>query len=368
MEGEELKTPAVAMCAKGPRYMVRLGDLGETLTRIPLALLGRFVKGAQKFAITRETLTDVVKNFRKRLAHTVIDYEHASEHPEDAGGGPVPAAGWIQAVDDAPDDHGVLWGQAEFTTRARKMIEEKEYRYFSPVIDWGARDKKTGEPQGATLISAALTNRPFLEGLPAIAMSDAEWANEIGRGDADRGREKTVKIILTDRVAGMARVVADDGTEQTLTVEGFEPQPKVVRLSDVKRGSDGRYDFSKLPHEDGVLIAGEILRAMETETVLDDAVKAGKILPAQRTAFAKMALSDLREVVESMKPQVNLKALGTGATEGEAAEGAMQVRLSEAVKAKIASAKVEYPTALRMVLSENPDLEREYKAGMRGGK
>jgi hypothetical protein len=168
----------VAMSEKGPRCVVWLGDAVSVLKRIPLALIGRFVKDKQRFAITRETLTSVARNFRKRLADTVIDYEHASEHPEEAGGGPIPAAGWIKAVDDAPDANGVLWGQAEFTPRAQKMIADKEYRYFSPVIDWGARDKSTGEPQGATLTSAALTNRPFLEGLPAIAMSDAEWAKE----------------------------------------------------------------------------------------------------------------------------------------------------------------------------------------------
>lgn len=169
---------AFGMSEKGPRFLVQLSDITTAWRRIPLALAGRFVKGGRKFSITRDTLAQIVKNFRKRPADTVIDYEHASEHPEDAAGGPVIAAGWIKTIDDGPDASGVLWGRAEFTPRAQKLITEKEYRYFSPVIGWSARDKHTGEPQGATLVSAALTNRPFLEGLPAIAMSDAGWKRE----------------------------------------------------------------------------------------------------------------------------------------------------------------------------------------------
>jgi phage I-like protein len=357
--------PVVGMSEKGPRYTVRLVAIAEGLTRIPLALIGRFVKGAQKFAITRQTMADVVANFRRRTADTVIDYEHASEHPEVAGGGPVPAAGWIKAVEDAPDDDGVLWGQAEFTPRAAEHVKNGEYRYLSPVIDWGARDKRTGESQGATLISAALTNRPFLESLPAIAMSDAEWQNEIGRGDADRGRKKTVKVILTDRVAGTARVVADDGTEQTLTVEGWKAQRKVVQLSDVKRDSEGRMDFSSLPQDGDVLIAGDVVRAQQAQHELDAAVGKGIITPAQRPFYERMALSDLvsfRDLVKTMKPVVDLSERGIGGgTETLDDLGKAQVMIETKVQEKLkANTGMQYGEALKLVASENPDLNKRY--------
>jgi len=117
----------VIMTDSGPRFAVLLGALADGAKRIPIAVIGQFKKGAQAFAITRQTLADLVANFRRRTIDTVIDYEHASEFPED--------------------------------------------RYISPVIDYGARDKHSGQAQGATLVAAALTNRPFLEGLPALAMS-----------------------------------------------------------------------------------------------------------------------------------------------------------------------------------------------------
>jgi len=52
------------------------------------------------------------------------------------------------------------------------MLSTGQYRFFSPAIDWGKEDKGTGQPQGATLTSGALTNHPFLEELPPIMLSD----------------------------------------------------------------------------------------------------------------------------------------------------------------------------------------------------
>jgi len=83
----------VIMTDSGPRFAVLLGALADGAKRIPIAVIGQFKKGAQAFAITRQTLADLVANFRRRTIDTVIDYEHASEFPEAAQGGPIPAAG-----------------------------------------------------------------------------------------------------------------------------------------------------------------------------------------------------------------------------------------------------------------------------------
>ena len=357
------------MSDKGPRYLVRLGELAEDLTRIPIAMLGRFVKGKQKFAITKATLADVVKNFRARLADTVIDYEHASEEPGVAAGGPVPASGWLKAVEDAPDENGILWGQAEFTPRAKEMVKGGEYRYLSPVINWGARNKLTGEQQGATLTSMALTNRPFLDALPAIAMSE-RWG--IDRGDAAiEGREKhnVTKVILADRVARTARVVNDDGTENTLPIEGLETAPKTVKLSDVMRDKEGLYDFASMETGEGVVMASEVFHAMQAQGELNAAVSKGLILPAQRPFYEKMALSDLpgfRSLVATMKPAVDLTEHGLAGSGAEGDAGQEEKRVTAAIDAKVAEKrkadpKLQQHEALKLVASENPELIRRYR-------
>jgi hypothetical protein len=360
---EEIAAGAVAKVEMSDcgRLLVRLGEvLANTLKRVPLAKLGHFVKGGQKFAITAETLSDVVANFRKRPADTVIDYEHASEYPEDAQGGPIPAAGWLKSIDDAPDANGILWGSAEFTPRAQQMITAKEYRYLSPVIDWGARNKESGEPQGATLTSVALTNRPFLEAMPALVASER---TKSGRGAAGERSTKTVKVILADRAAGKARVVQDDHTEETLTIEGF---PKIVTLSEVKRDAEGRLDFAALAADDSTLVAGEVFRAHQVQAELDGAVQKGLITPAQRPHFEKMALADLagfRELLKTMRPQVDFSERGIGASDADdtsdfaKAERELHAKIDQKLKD---NPRLQYHEAMKLVASENPALNRRY--------
>ncbi len=361
----------VSMTDGGPRYFALLAAAAaavDGLRRVPIAILGKFVKGAQKFAITRQTMTDLVANFRKRPADTVIDYEHASEFPEIAQGQPIPAAGWIKRLDDGPDEHGVLWGEAEFTPRAQGMIEAKEYKYFSPVIAWGARDKHTGEAQGATLVSGALTQRPFLEEMPAIAMSEG-W-EKITPGDGNDEGAKTVKVknvvVLDDR---RVKVTMDDDTEAVST-EAI-PSPKVVRLSDVKRDKDGKYDFAGLPQEEGTLIASDVFRGMQVQSALDQAQAAGKITPAQRPTYEKLALSDLagfQGLMAGMKVQVDLSEHGTGAdglTGLAQVQAAIDTKVAERRKA---NPQLAYGQALRLVASEHADLFTLKNKLQKGGR
>ncbi|HEV3278293.1 MAG TPA: phage protease [Terriglobia bacterium] len=168
---------------------------GKDLHTVPVAVCGAWVKGGHEFTITAEDLEAMRQNFEKRKTDmVVIDYEHASEDPSVARGGPVPAAGWILDlfVDRAPSasatDQGRITSRltalVEWTPEAKELIRTGQYRFFSPAIDWGARDKESGRPQGATLTSGALTNHPFLEELPPLMLTDLKAAPS---GAADRG-------------------------------------------------------------------------------------------------------------------------------------------------------------------------------------
>ncbi len=167
---------------------------GKKFYEIPIAVAGSWVKQGQRFSITEHDLQKMVRNFGKRRnEQVVIDYEHASEMPEVARGGPVPAAGWIHDLlvnggksevrselnSEFQTPSPQLYALIEWTAEAEKMIQSGQYRFFSPAIDWGCCDKLTGEPQGATLTSGALTNHPFLEELPPIILTDLEAADGI---------------------------------------------------------------------------------------------------------------------------------------------------------------------------------------------
>jgi phage I-like protein len=358
-----------------PRFVIDLSTIvfseGETLTRIPLAVLGTFVKGKVKFSVTKQIMAEIIRNFAKRgTGEVVIDYEHAAEQPEVAAGGPVPASGWLKAIDDGPDKNGILWGQAEFTEKARQLIAAKEYKYISPAINFGARDKQTGEQQGATITSVALVNRPFFENLPAVQLSDG-WAlaNEREQQQIEEvpGMAQT-KIMAAD--AGQYKVTCGECGKETMVPAGFMPgAQKKVALSDVTRDKEGRLNFSEIETGENVVIAGEVFHAMQVQGELDEAVKSGKILPAQRRHFEKLALSDLpafREIVKSMKPQLSLSEHGLAGGE-ETGLDQIEQTIDTKVHETMKSANLGYGAALKIVASENGDLFRRRVELRKGG-
>jgi len=213
---------------------ITLADTNQP-SNIPVAMIGDWYKGKQKFSITEADVAAMTANFKKRgNSEVVIDYEHASEDPEVARGGPVPAAGWIVHINQAPDANGVVWGKAKFNARARDMIATGEYRYGSPALSWGYRDKNNGEQQGLTLTSFALTNRPFLEEMPAIRLSDAGWTENKGeKPNMITGRELR-RIYGEDLRKNLSEAEPAPVTEQLNSLD-----TQIIQLSEEKAKESG---------------------------------------------------------------------------------------------------------------------------------
>jgi phage I-like protein len=158
----------------------------EGLARIPILVTGSWIKGGRKLSLTREELRTAIANFQKLANHDLnVDYDHACEDLGRAAGEPTPSAGRISAL-DPPEPFGaqsadcqaagsperwILYGRYEPTSRARQLIKSREYRYVSAAFAKEYSDRRTGEPQGLTLTSVALTNQPFLDELPEIWLS-----------------------------------------------------------------------------------------------------------------------------------------------------------------------------------------------------
>jgi hypothetical protein len=185
--------------AENPRFVVLLSEPPATgLIRIPIAITGVW-KGAEKeFSIGLDDLNDIRENFARKPTREInVDYEHASEVPFGTGG-PVLSAGRVVKLDQperfvngnresgmgsrerpnsqllTPDSRLILWGWYEPTDRARRLIADGEYRYISPAIRWGAKDKVTGKTAGTVLTSVALVNKPFLEEMPEIHLCELD--------------------------------------------------------------------------------------------------------------------------------------------------------------------------------------------------
>ncbi|HEV2349023.1 MAG TPA: phage protease [Terriglobia bacterium] len=264
-----------------PRFVVTLNaPLGtdNELARIPIAITGKWVRDGSDFSITLADLEEIVRNFKERRNGEInVDYDHASEMPEVAAGGPVPSAGRIVELEKPqllvtphppscvghplpkgegkdeknklrsplPGQEGkdeknklrsplprgeggegsepgegsrwILYGNYDPTPRARQLIESGEYRYISPAISWAGRDKRTGKMTGTTLTSVALTNRPFLEELPQIRLSDPAYQLvDVGEVHVDTslgqpGTEKEESGVRSQKSEGGGQRTTDNG-------------------------------------------------------------------------------------------------------------------------------------------------------------
>jgi Mu-like prophage I protein len=363
------------------KYVIVLSGNGGKLSRMPLAQLGVRYKGKHRIEITRLMMADVVRNFRKLDTGEVpVDYDHSIELA--AGNGlPCPAAGWIRAIDDVPDRQGILWCSVDWTERAQKMIATGEYRYVSPVIDPTVRDNKTGEPQGWTLTSAALTNTPVLKGMPALVLSETGWATSEGGAMAEPERiaelsrvseeinnavharmERTGLLYLDALVAEMrenpdifSRLEGLMGKHQQLTVNALDEARKIVRgkAQILSEGGQMQNEYNTTQVE----LCQRAKRLMASDSTLDYAT-ALRMVGWRDPEFAERCESARRQYL-SMS---DARPVGSQ-------DESVGLEIDTLTKEKIAASvgKTSYAAAMGWVLSEHPDLTKRWMASMRRG-
>ncbi len=131
-----------------------------------------------KFTIDDAVLSTMLTNFAevrpKAPTEMVVDFDHASGDPGATAPGASRAAGWVKDIE--LDDAG-LWAVIEWTAEAAELIKAKQYRFISPEFDLNYPNKETGKKVGPTMLTIALTNRPFLEGMQPVVLSDALRGN-----------------------------------------------------------------------------------------------------------------------------------------------------------------------------------------------
>jgi phage I-like protein len=134
---------------------------GEVPEWIQLAPEGAVrLEDEEDLYITEEGAATLIAAW-KDLGHKVVfDYEHQTLKDVEA-----PAAGWFEDLEwRGPGKEGGLWAKIDWTERAARRIEAKEYRYHSPVFLHGKTDRVV-----RYLVNAALTNQPKMKDVRALA-------------------------------------------------------------------------------------------------------------------------------------------------------------------------------------------------------
>jgi len=139
-----------------------------------IATMGAFAgHPAGPFKLDQKAFDEIIGNFKATRNRSIpVDYEHASEQDATSGSIPTsgaPAVGWITELKVEGDG---LWGLFDWLEPARSQVREGKYKFLSPAIRFGAKDRVTGKPIGARMTSVALTNVPFLDGMQPLAAKD----------------------------------------------------------------------------------------------------------------------------------------------------------------------------------------------------
>jgi phage I-like protein len=237
-----------------------------------------------------------------------IDYDHATDFAAPKGR-PAPAAGWIREL---AERDGALWGRVEWTPHGAKAITSREYRYISPVFQYS--------PDGAVtrLLRAGLTNNPnlYLTAISARAVAgmgapgaEVQHGRRAGTAaGAELGQGGETMDTLLQQLCEMLGLGDDSSPEEVLAAvralnESAHGDEDEAGERDGAQGDDRDDDrdadamqaagaaadparyvaVAQFQRVLGELNQLRVERARErAERAVDDAIKAGKLIPAQR--------------------------------------------------------------------------------------
>lgn len=348
--------------------VVTLAEQGDTkYLRVPIAPISDkplHHPKAGELRFDRTFAEKLIANFSAYRKGVPGDYDHGVEN---ATGNPdtAKASGWVKAIKlEASAGGEVLVAYLEPTAKALGLVEAKEYKYSSPSIHFNWPNPDTGKGQGPTLLSIALTNRPFITGMPAIEVTPAgtvtfrEAAASTDRtpGNArhtDQNREPPVEMISlaehnvkiggleAAKVALTERVTALEGEKVSLSEKLAAEQREKVALSEKLAGLE------------------QAKRKADAEGAVDALVRAGKATPAERESLIKLHEKDaaLFSEITSNRPVVANLGNGKGTDGGgSAGEISLSDQLSQAADAYAKDHKVDYREALEAVIAAKPEL------------
>ena len=258
---------------------------------------------------TIQNPASIVTTFARSGRKLPIDENHAIDLIGTKGGA-SPARGWIvelQARDDG------IWGKVEWTAEGRRLVEEREYGFISPVL----MHTKQKPYQVGGIARVALTNDPNLTQLKALhsteeTLMDKELRKALGLPeDADDAAVleavTTAHAAQTAHVALMARLAEVAGVEGETTPDALVTslQAKVTAGGDDAEVEDLQAQVKSLNTKLTQVITTGAKKA--AELAIDGAIEAGKLVPALRDHMIARHMKNPDEVETELKAAPSLR-------------------------------------------------------------
>jgi phage I-like protein len=316
---------AVALNASGEIQLTPAGEFR--------AVDGR-PAGIQSWVMDAQAANDVIAFCNKRQTPFVLDYEHQTLLKEQ-NGQPAPAAGWFTGADLTYREGEGLFAKVQLTERAREFIDSGEYKFVSPVILY---NKKSGRVTG--LHSAALTNTPAIDGMDeviaraAASMTFDDTTNKESLSmDIEDLMEQLRWLLNLPTLATKDEIVAElqkavTAIKQANTTEAAAANfslTGLLKAKDTKIASLAQLQADLKSAQDEVAGLKQEKADKEVSGVVEAALTAGKLLPAQKDAalaLGKSNLESLKQMIEGAQP---IAALSQTQTRGNPPEGAVDL-------------------------------------------
>ncbi|MEW6560404.1 MAG: phage protease [Pseudomonadota bacterium] len=220
-----------------------------------------------------------------------LDYEHQTLSAEDKTG-PVPAAGWIKALQARADG---IWAQVEWTAQATALLADKAYRFLSPVFRFIPADGRV-----VALAGAGLVHTPNLT-LQAAARSEAHSGTAM-----DELLERLPYILnlpvttTPEEMLAELQKVMDAVKAQTAAAEAMRAEIEQLKTALSAQSQSTQPDPAQwVPLAQHKAVAEQLaaLQSAQAEAAaqaaVDAAQSAGKVAPALRDWALGYARADL---------------------------------------------------------------------------
>ena len=276
-----------------------LNDLnGKAPTEIQLTPSGQFKAkdgrphGLNGWNVTPNNAASIVSLANQQDDSFVIDYEHQTLHARQ-NGQPAPAAGWFKNL-EYREGLGLFATDVQWTDKAALAIQNKEYRYISPVISY---DNKTGNVQKIHM--AALVNNPALDGMKDLTALAEQHFSNTQDNTMDKDQEiAALKAQLADlqKQLDEAKTSAACANTQTVDLSQYMPITQAKALQE---------ELTALSTQ---------MKDKEVSEIIEAALKDGRLLGVQKDwaqELGKSNLASLKTFVQQAQPVAALSGMQT---------------------------------------------------------
>lgn len=306
-----------------------------------------------------ESATSVMARYAKRGLKLKADYEHQSlaEPPVIA---PASARSWTPEVRD-----GALYAtDIKWTKKARQMIADGEYDYFSIAAKVDAKSSRVVE-----MINFALTNNPAANGIaPLVAARNSTQEEPMSKTvivalGLDADAEESTAVAKASQLAGLEREI--------LSLAKAKSLPEAIGILAAREVSAGATAAELVTARAEVAALKKSTVDAEAKRLCDDASKEGRLPPAKRAEidglYAKYGIDAVKATL-SMLPVVAQSAAESPkpAIDGGTASGAGASLISQFSPIEIQIARQMTggdPSALEPYLQKLAKYKLERAAG-----